>query len=85
VVVIRAPGVEPVPVPLGDGLRCIGLAGLVRLGATSATNGVSRHPLNHGAGPGTFRYQLWYRSNPASYCDPAAAFNLSNGLSITWQ
>jgi hypothetical protein len=40
----------------------------------------------HGAmvGAGTFHYQIWYRSQPASYCDPLAAFNLSNGRSLVW-
>jgi Tol biopolymer transport system component len=84
VVVMRSPNLELTPLAFGDGLRCIGAVGLVRLGATIASGGASTHPLNHAAGPGTFHYQLWYRSTPASYCDPAAAFNLSNGLSITW-
>jgi hypothetical protein len=40
----------------------------------------------HGAmaGTGSFFYQLWYRSTPTSFCDPAAGFNLSNGISLDW-
>jgi hypothetical protein len=40
----------------------------------------------HGAmaGTGTFFYQLWFRSTPTSYCDPTAAFNLSNGTFLDW-
>ena len=37
-----------------------------------ATGGVSKN------------YQLWFRSNPSTYCDAMAAFNLSNGRSLTW-
>jgi hypothetical protein len=39
---------------------------------------------NHLPGPVTLYYQLWYRSTPSSFCDPAAAFNTSNVLSLTW-
>jgi V8-like Glu-specific endopeptidase len=67
----------------GDGLLCIGTRGFVRLAAGLAISGTATVPIGHGAGPGTFFYQLWYRSNPASWCTPDA-FNLSNGLTITW-
>ena len=36
------------------------------------------------AGQGTFYYQLWFRNTPVMFCDPAAAFNLSNGWELTW-
>jgi hypothetical protein len=73
-------------VVFGDGLRCIGLAGFVRLNSTIASGGASTTPVMHGAmaGSGAFAYQLWYRSTPIMFCDPAAAFNLSNGLTIDW-
>jgi hypothetical protein len=83
VVLIRAPGRAEPPVPFGDGLRCIAAAGLVRLGAVTAAGGASSHPFGHGAGAGSFAYQLWYRNQPAAFCTPAA-FNLSNGFQLTW-
>ena len=54
------------------------------LDPTFAVGGQSSHAVNHGAGPGTFSYQVWYRSLPMSFCDPAAGFNLSNGYDLTW-
>jgi hypothetical protein len=54
----------------GDGLRCLATTPLVRLAATTAAGG-------------EFVYQIWYRNQPAGYCTPLA-FNLSNGLRITW-
>jgi len=82
-VVIRAPTLDTAsPVVFGDGLRCVN-ATVVRLGATLAVGGQSTHPVMHGAGPGTFYYQIWFRNQPAMFCTPAA-FNLSNGLSIFW-
>jgi hypothetical protein len=85
-IVIRSDALDPAgPVVFGDGLRCIG-APVVRLAATFATGGTSTHVLGHGvgAGPGAFYYQLWFRNSPVTFCDPAAAFNLSSGRSITW-
>jgi hypothetical protein len=83
--VIRAGALEPAPVVFGDGLRCIGVP-LVRLAPAFATNGVSQHVVGHGtaAGAGQFHYQLWLRSTPQTFCDPAAAFTLSNGISLSW-
>ena len=86
-IVIRDPSLESAgPIVFGDGLRCVGTSSLTRLGATVAAAGVSNHTFGHGtmAGAGTFYYQLWFRSTPISFCDPAAAFNLSNGRSIVW-
>jgi hypothetical protein len=80
-VVIRSPGAIG-PVAFGDGIRCL-QAPVVRLSAASAVSGSSTHPLNHGAGPGDFHYQLWYRSTPASYCTPDA-FNASSAYRLTW-
>jgi hypothetical protein len=62
----------------------LGTNGLTRPGAVVTSGGISLHVLNHAAGPGTFHDQLWFRDSPASYCDAAAAFNLSNGVSIAW-
>ena len=74
-------------VVFGDGLRCIDDAsGLVRLAASSATGGVSTHAFGNGAmaGSGDKHYQLWFRSSPSTFCDPFAAFNLSNGRVLSW-
>jgi hypothetical protein len=86
-IVIRSTALDPsAPVVLGDGLRCVSTASLVRLAATKAVGGMSTHVFGHGAGPGagTFYYQIWFRSTPSTYCDPSSAFNLSNGRVLTW-
>jgi hypothetical protein len=86
-IVIRSTGLDPgSSVVFGDGLRCVGTSGLTRLGASTAAGGVSTHTFGHGplAGSGTFYYQLWFRSTPIMFCDPAAAFNLSNGQTLSW-
>ena len=78
------------PIVFGDGLRCVDAASspgtLARIGASIASNGVMTNTFGHGTmiGTGTFFYQLWFRSNPASYCNPSAAFNLSNGVTLNW-
>jgi hypothetical protein len=85
-VVIRATALDSAsPVVFGDGLRCIGTP-LVRLAGAGASAGLSTHIVGHGAmaGTGTFFYQLWYRSQPPSYCDPIADYNLSQGQTLTW-
>jgi hypothetical protein len=84
VVAIRSNTAESPPVVFGDGLRCIGTIGFVRIGSTTAAGGVSERAIVHGAGAGTFFYQLWFRSTPATFCDPSAAFNLSSGLQVAW-
>jgi hypothetical protein len=74
------------PVVFGDGLRCVATP-LVRIGPAIGMNGVSTHVFNHGAmagPPGTYFYQLWFRNLPIMFCDPAEAFNLSNGITMTW-
>jgi hypothetical protein len=86
VTVIRSPALDGgSPVVFGDGLRCIGLP-VVRVGAALAAGGTSTQTVGHGAGPGsgTFYYQLWVRNTPIMFCDPAAAFNLSNGRTLVW-
>lgn len=83
VVAIRSPAAESPATVFGDGLLCISTSGLIRLTADLASNGAVSLPIAHGAGAGEFFYQLWYRSNPATFCNPEA-FNLSNGLSIVW-
>jgi hypothetical protein len=85
-IVIRAADLDSAaPVVFGDGLRCVGTP-LVRLGAAFAIGGTSVHTHGHGAmaGTGAFRYQLWFRNTPVMFCDPTAAFNLSNGHTLVW-
>jgi hypothetical protein len=65
----------------GDGLLCLG-APVTRLTGRIAHGGQVSIPLNHGAGPGNFHYQLWYR-NLGPFCTPDK-FNLSNALSAFW-
>jgi hypothetical protein len=84
VTLLRGPNAQVPPVVFGDGLRCIAAGGLVRIGAVLGGGGSSLHTISHGAGSGTFRYQLWTRSTPSTFCDANAAFNLSNGLEIAW-
>jgi len=90
-VMFRNNGIDPSsPVVFGDGLRCVDAAAspstFVRIGGAVANGGTMFNTVGHGAmaGVGSFFYQLWYRSTPLSYCDPSAAFNLSNGQSLTW-
>jgi hypothetical protein len=82
-VIIRGTG--PDEVVFGDGLRCISVP-LVRLAGTLAGGGISTHTFGHGAvaGRGSFYYQIWFRSQPIMFCDPLAAFNLSNGVRLEW-
>ena len=82
-VMIRSTQEEDPAVVFGDGLRCVGIP-LVRFGAAFATSGASVHTVGHGAGAGSFRYQIWFRNTPGSFCDPTAAFNLSNDYTLTW-
>ena len=82
-VVIRSPNLDAGgAVVFGDGLRCVGLP-VVRLGAAFASGGTATHTFGHGAGPGAFYYQEWFRNTPAAFCTPDA-FNLSNGVSALW-
>jgi len=83
VVGIRSPNRASTPAVFGDGLLCLE-APVVRFGATSSSNGVSTQTTGHGVGSGIFHYQLWFRNQPLAFCDPTAAFNLSNGLTVSW-
>jgi hypothetical protein len=81
---IRSTAPQTPATVFGDGLLCVAPAGVVRISAVLSSNGVALNPAMHGAGAGTFYYQLWVRSQPIMFCDPNAAFNLSNGLELTW-
>jgi hypothetical protein len=90
-VMFRNNGIDPSsPIVFGDGIRCVDAAAspttFVRIGGALAIGGTMINTFGHGAmaGTGSFFYQLWYRSAPASYCDPTAAFNLSNGAVLDW-
>jgi hypothetical protein len=83
-VALRGSGLEPAgPVVFGDGLRCVANP-LVRVRAAFAIGGTATHEIGHNASPGTHNYQLWFRNQPAPFCDQNAAFNLSNGRSLVW-
>ncbi len=75
-------------VTFGDGLRCTG-GGVVRLQvAVADSNGDSATTIAIGAAAGVVagdvrRYQLWYRDPALTPC--GSAFNLSNGLEVTWE
>jgi Tol biopolymer transport system component len=77
-------------VVFGDGLRCAG-GSIIRLEPKTNVAGASRWPdvgdpaisVRCGNVAGNSRtYQAWYR-NAAAFCSPAA-FNLTNGWSLTW-
>ncbi len=78
-------------VTFGDGLRCAG-GTIIRLGTKTNVGGASQYPVG-GDVPISIRganaasdvrtYQAWYR-NAADFCTPST-FNLSNGVSLTWQ
>jgi hypothetical protein len=86
--VLRSNALESFPFRLHDGVRCIDLGGIVRLAATTASGGVSKHTIDHVGGGGHFYYQIWFRNTPVSYCMTAGpgmgASNLSNGWILTW-
>ena len=79
---------------LGDGLLCVN-SGLIRMGVRSAAGGsasfgygVAGDPRISVAGSlpatgGLRFYQGWYR-NAAAFC-AVETFNLTNGLSVTWE
>jgi hypothetical protein len=83
VVAIRGTLLEPSPLVLGDGIVCITTPVTRVSTATAAMQGTSTHSIVHQNGPGTFHYQLWYRSQPAMYCTPAA-YNTSSGITLVW-
>lgn len=79
-------------VVFGDGLRCAG-GTVIRLGTKTNASGSSEYPVGSDASvslrgsitaAGSVRtYQCWYR-NVAAFCQ-VEAFNLTNGLSVTWE
>lgn len=83
-IVLRGDAVSPASASaFGDGVLCLSPQSVVRIGVATAQDGLASYSVVHGAGPGSFGYQIWYRDNPASYCTPAA-FNLSSGVGIEW-
>jgi hypothetical protein len=85
-------GTTQIASAFGDGLRCAG-GSVIRLGTKTNAAGTSASPAAgdqsvsvRGAvtTAGSVRnYQVWYR-NAAAFCTPST-FNLTNGLSVTWQ
>ena len=66
----------------GDGVLCIWRP-VRRVATRLATESVvAGQTLTHGAGPGLFRYQLWYR-DPEPFCTEAS-FNVTGGVEVTW-
>jgi hypothetical protein len=73
------------PVAAFDGVLCLG-GSVTRVGSGIANAGTAIDSYVHGAmgAPGLNYYQMWYRSQPPMYCNPAEASNLSNGYDLTW-
>jgi hypothetical protein len=67
----------------GDGLLCVAPP-VVRIRSGLVHDGKVALAITHGAGQGRFDYQLWFRNQPIAFCDPAAAYNLSNAVEVTW-
>ena len=74
----------------GDGLRCAG-GTVVRMKVVANVNGGAYYPAAGDASvsvrgsvvaPGSWHYQVWYRDS-AAFCT-SSTFNLTNGLTITW-
>jgi hypothetical protein len=96
---LQGNGALGVPVPFGDGLRCVG-GTLKRLYVKNAVGGVVSAPapgdpsitqrsaaLGDPIAPGTSRhYQVYYRDPILSFCPSPQgdAFNATNGKSILW-
>jgi hypothetical protein len=91
-IIMRSNMIDPnAPVVFGDGLLCIGPTPIVRLAATLASSGMSTHVFGHNAamsGIGNFFYQIWYRNQPAAFCNFVAtgtrAYNSSNARWLIW-
>lgn len=86
-VLFRNTTLAPSPTVFGDGVLCVAAtSSLVRIGGAVAINGQSTHTFGHGtmSGSGSFFYQVWFRSFPASYCNPSSAFSLSSGATLDW-
>jgi len=82
-VLFRGNGAVGTPTTFGDGLLCVPVSNIVRLKASYANAGIAEYIARHGAGSGTFSYQVIYRDQPASFCT-ASAFNTTNGIVIDW-
>jgi hypothetical protein len=76
----------------GDGLRCAGGA-VIRLGTKFNVANASRYPdvgdlavsVRGLVAPGDVRaYQTWYRNADPAFCT-ASTFNLTNGITLSWQ
>ena len=77
----------------GDGIRCAG-GSVIRLGTKANVAGVSSYPVAGDlsvsarggvtAGGSVRNYQIWYRNADPAFCT-VSTFNLTNGLSVTWQ
>jgi hypothetical protein len=81
IVLIRS-SMSSQPSTFGDGLLCLA-APVDRIQAGTALSGTASQSITHGAGAGSFAYQVWYRSLPMNFCtvDP---FNTSSGILIGW-
>lgn len=96
---LQGTGGLAVPVPFGDGLRCVS-GTLKRLYVRNAVGGVVSAPqggdpsitqrsssLGDPIAPGSMRhYHAYYRDPVQSFCPdpPGNAFNASNGITILW-
>lgn len=67
----------------GDGKLCLG-SPIQRLGNRQIADGKVDFPHVHTSGTGRWHYQLWFRNLPQAFCDPAAGYNTSNAVSLTW-
>jgi hypothetical protein len=88
-------GQDPVSVPLGDGVRCIGLAppGIFRLPPISTGQGSASHQLDITSPPGaagqitadsTWYFQFWYRDPSGPGGGGGVGHNLSDSLQINF-
>lgn len=68
-------------VPFGDGILCLGTSP-VRVASARAADG--RASLDVPLGGASRSYQVLYRSLPAGFCAPGAAFNVSNAIRVPW-
>lgn len=91
VIGLRSSGTQS-PAPFGDGLACIDTSNVTRIFSAQSFGGSGGaccgqydeyfQTVTHGAGSGTFHYQVWYR-NTATFCT-ADQDNISSGLESVW-
>jgi hypothetical protein len=79
-VLMRSPAIQPAA-PYADGLLCLDRP-VVRLRTVITSQGMGGRRMKHGAGPGTFHYQLWVRDD-AMFCTPFP-FNATNAATLVW-